>query len=65
MKIKEYLKTQRDVNTSTLASCMWPDNKTAYTYLSNKLNGKRKWTEKDEVNAKRCLHDLGDRLVKL
>lgn len=65
MDFKEYLKTQTDFQLSALARLMWPDNKTADTYLSKKLNelDGRKFTDKDEIEARKALKILGVKLV--
>ena len=63
MDFKEYLLTQKDFMLSALASRMWPDNKSADTYLSVKLSGKRPFTEKDEQLARKALQDLGVSLI--
>lgn len=63
MDFKEYLLKQKDFYLSALAFRMWPANKSADTYLSVKLSGKRPFTEKDEDLARKALKELGVALV--
>lgn len=65
MDFKEYLITQNDFTLASLAFKMWPNNKTADTYLNTKLSGKgkRKFTPADEKLAKKILKELGHKLI--
>lgn len=64
MDFKEYLKTQNEFQLSALASRMWPNNKYADTYLSAKLAGvHQRFTKDDEKNARKCLKELGVKLI--
>lgn len=65
MTVKEYLKTEDAVSHSFLANKMWPTNKNAKSYLSSKLNGPLKWTDKDEDKARGILNELGVKLSSL
>ena len=60
MTVKEYLKNNKAVNVSEVAKIMFPNNKTASTYLLNKLNdtAKRTFTKKDAVKALQALKKL-------
>lgn len=63
MDFKDYLLTQKDFYLSALAFKMWPDNKSADTYLSSKLSGTRPFTPKDEKKARKALKELGIKLI--
>ena len=71
MDLKKFLENNPIINTSQLAKEMWPDNKSARSKLSNKLNenvvgtGKQRITEKDFEDAKRVLNTLADEIKKL
>ncbi|MDB5240069.1 MAG: hypothetical protein JWP57_694 [Spirosoma sp.] len=65
MDVKDFLKTNKDINLSELAQKMWPNNKSAKTYLSRKINGERPFTRKDAELAKRVLGELGVTLTSL
>lgn len=67
MDFKKYIIEQTAVDLGYIARKMWPDNKSAKTYLSRKLNGTdgRTWTQKDNELAKRVLNELGIELAKL
>lgn len=60
MTVEEYLKTNKAVNISEVAKLMFPNNKTAALYLTNKLNGtaNRSFTKKDAGNALLALQNL-------
>lgn len=64
MTAKDYIKSG-PIDLTYIAGKMWPGNKNAQVYLSMKLNDKRPWTEKDEKNASKILHDLGTELNDL
>lgn len=59
------------INTAQLAKEMWPENKSARSKLSNKLNenivgsGRQRITEKDIEEAKKALDKLADNIKKL
>ncbi|QEL01553.1 hypothetical protein FKG96_12300 [Olivibacter sp. LS-1] len=67
MDVKEFLKTNPDINLASIASKMWPTNKSAKTYLSRKLSGEgdRPWTDKDSAKAKEVLKQLSDEIQRL
>ncbi|WP_079242580.1 hypothetical protein [Chryseobacterium indologenes] len=60
MTVEEYLKTNKAVNISEVAKIMFPNNKTAALYLTNKLNktAGRTLTKKDSVEALKALKQL-------
>jgi len=60
MTVEEYLKTNKAVNISEVAKIMFPNNKTAATYLLNKLHktAKRTFTKKDSIEALKALKTL-------
>ncbi|KAA0126432.1 hypothetical protein FY557_17430 [Chryseobacterium sp. SN22] len=60
MTVEEYLKTNKAVSVSEVAKLMFPNNKTAALYLTNKLNGtaKRSFTKKDAEKALGALKTL-------
>ncbi len=59
MKMEEYLKSGLSINLNEVAKRMWPNNPSAKTYMSAKLNGKeKKWTPKDTEKAKQVLREL-------
>ncbi|GEN66286.1 hypothetical protein [Chryseobacterium rhizosphaerae] len=70
MKLKEFLERNPTINTAQLARKMWPDNKSAPSKLTNKLNeniagdSKQRITEKDLENAKAVLKELADDIYK-
>jgi len=66
MDFKDYLQKQKKFQLSALAELMWPGNTMAKSYLSAKLNGldKRKWTDKDEKLAKKCLKKIGVSIIE-
>ncbi|HEY0055404.1 MAG TPA: hypothetical protein VGB63_08615 [Pedobacter sp.] len=53
------------VSLSYLAKELWPGNDSAKSYLTNKLAGRRPWTDADETNARKVLHELGVELQGL
>lgn len=65
MEVLEYLKTTKELNLATLAFKMWPNHKSADTYLNVKLKGTRPWTEKDESKAAEILKEMGIKLISL
>lgn len=65
MKAKDFLKNDTSVNAKYIADKMWPTNKAAKVYLSQKLNGVRPWTENDEIEAKKMLNELADKLKEV
>ena len=60
MTVEEFLKTEKAINLSQIAFKMYPNNKSANTYLINKLNGNdnRKFTKKDSQLAVLALKDI-------
>lgn len=60
MTVEEYLKTNKAVNISGVAKLMFPNNKTAPLYLTNKLNktANRTFTKKDSLSALKALQSL-------
>jgi hypothetical protein len=64
MDVKEFLLTTKEINLTAIAQLMWPENKTAKTYLSKKLHGldNRVFTDKDAELALKVLKDLGERI---
>ena len=60
MTVEEFLKTEKVINLSQIAFKMYPNNKSANTYLINKLNGNdnRKFTKKDSELALSVLKDI-------
>ena len=60
MTVEEYLKKNKAVSVSEVASLMFPKNKTAKSYLSKKLNQKDglSFTQRDAVNALKAIKDL-------
>ena len=58
MEAKEFLRTKLDINLSEVAKRMWPNNPSAKTYLSAKLNGHRPWTDTDTARVKVILKDM-------
>lgn len=71
MTLKDFLEENPIVDKSQLAKLMWPENKSARSKLSNKLNenivgtGKQRITEKDFENAKAVLKQLAEDILKL
>jgi len=65
MTAKEYLQTHKAVNLTYIAKLMWPKSEKPNIYLHMKLSGVRKWTEQNEKDALKHLHDLGIELSKL
>lgn len=65
MDVKDFLKSNKTLNLSEVATLMWPNNKSAKTYLSRKLNGERPFTKKDALRAKAILTQLGVELTEL
>jgi len=68
MDAKDFLKSEKLINTAELARKMWPDNKYAKQKLVNKLNevanktGKQRLTESDAEDAKRILKELAEKI---
>lgn len=68
MDAKDFLKSEKLINTAELARKMWPDNKYAKQKLVNKLNevanktGNQRLTEDDKKDVKRILKELSDRI---
>lgn len=65
MDFKEYLINTCPVDLSVIAARMWPNNAASKIYMSMKLNGKRPWTEKDNLLAKKVINELGEELKAL
>ncbi|GAB3881164.1 GIY-YIG nuclease family protein [Spirosoma agri] len=63
--ILDFLKSTRWLNIDWVANQMWPNNKSANTYLSRKLSGERPFTRKDALLAKDVLNKLGVTLTEL
>jgi len=70
MDLKKFLEENPIINTAQLAKEMWPDNKSARSKLTNKLNenivgtGRQRITEKDIEEAKRVLDKLVENIKK-
>lgn len=67
MKVEEFLKTEKTINLAQIAFKMYPNNKSANTYLINKLNGNdnRKFTKKDSEKALSVLKEICADIRKL
>jgi len=71
MRLKEFLDNNPIIDKAQLAKLMWPENKSARSKLSNKLNeniagsGKQRITDKDFEAAKSVLKKLADDILKL
>lgn len=71
MDLKEFLDKHPIIDKAQLAKLMWPENKSARSKLTNKLNenvvgtGKQRVTEKDFELAKEVLNKLSDEIKKL
>lgn len=67
MDIKEFLLNTKEINLTGIAEQMWPNNKSAKTYLSKKLNGldNRVFTQKDAELALKVLNELGIKISEL
>lgn len=71
MHLKEFLEKHSLINKADLASQMWPNNKSARSKLTNKLNenmvgtGKQRITEKDLELAKKYLKLMADDIHEL
>ena len=67
MTVEEFLKTEKGINLAPIASKMYPNNKSANTYLVNKLNknDNRKFTEKDAELALKALKELSIKIIEL
>lgn len=67
MTVKEFLKTERGINLASLAFKMYPNNKSANTYLVNKLNknDNRNFTQKDSELALNSLKELSIKIINL
>jgi len=64
MTVQEYLKGC-PIDLSYIASLMWPNNASAKVYLSQKLNGVRPFTKKDEISAIKALKQIGSDFSKI
>ena len=60
MTVEEYLKNETPIKLAFIAGKMYPNNKSASTYLINKLNenDNRKFTKKDSELAILALKDI-------
>lgn len=67
MTVKEFLKSEKTLNLSAIAAKMYPTNKSAKTYLTNKLNenDNRKFTKKDGQKALTVLKELAVKVTEL
>ena len=66
MTVKEFIKTDPHISLSDLAKRMYPSNTVgAKNALSAKMNGTRKWTEKDSELAKGALKDIFTERIEL
>lgn len=71
MNLKQFLEENPIINSSQLANQMWPDNKSARSKLTNKLNeniagtGKQRITEDDEKKAIDVLKKLAKAIESL
>lgn len=61
---RDFLKITNAIHVNHIAYRMWPKNKTANSYLSQKLNGDIPWTENDENLAKIELKKFADDIRK-
>lgn len=61
------LLTANEINLAAIARLMWPENKTAKTYLSKKIHGlnNRDFTDKDAELALKVLKELAARINEL
>jgi hypothetical protein len=66
-EIKEFLKTNTDINPYSIAHKMWPKNKAAHVYLSRKISDKadRPFTKKDAELALKVLNELANSIRSL
>ena len=68
MSAKEFLQNEKTLNLSAIAEKMWPENKSAKSYLARKLGGSessRPWTAADEVLAQKVLTELAIRINEI
>jgi len=67
MNVKEFLKTNTDINPYSIAHKMWPNNKGAHVYLSRKIgeNADRPFTKKDAELALKALNELAAEIIEL
>lgn len=71
MDLKKFLEDNPIIDKAQLSKLMWPENKSARSKLSNKLNenvagsGKQRITDKDYQNAKQVLQKLAEEIMKL
>lgn len=67
MTVEEFLKTESILNLAEIARRMYPNNKSANTYLINKLNGNdnRSFTKKDTERALKVLKELSIAIIEL
>lgn len=70
MKLKEFLDNNPIINSAQLAAKMWPENKSARSKLTNKLNenivgsGKQRITDLDDKAALEVLQKLSDEIER-
>ena len=67
MTVEKYLKNEPPIKLAFIAGKMYPNNKSANTYLINKLNGNdnRKFTKKDSELAILALKDICKDISKI
>lgn len=67
MTVEEFLKSNPPIELGYVAQKMFPNNKYAKQYLSNKLNNNdnRKFTKKDAESALKALKELSIEIINL
>ena len=67
MTVEQFLKTEKGINLNAVAFKMYPNNKSANTYLVNKLNqnDNRRFTKKDSELALLALKELSIKIIEL
>ncbi|WP_312900218.1 hypothetical protein [Chryseobacterium taichungense] len=67
MTVEEFLKSKPPVELGYIAKKMFPNNKSAKQYLSNKLNNNdnRTFTKKDAESAMKALKELSIEIINL
>ncbi|MXV39326.1 hypothetical protein GO491_11675 [Flavobacteriaceae bacterium Ap0902] len=67
MTVEEFLKNESAINLKAIAFKMYPNNKSANTYLVNKLNqnDNRRFNKKDAEKALKALKDISFQISEL